>query len=73
VNAICPGLIESPAVTEILLTTPHLVASMIDRTCERRPGTPHEVAEAALFLVSEQSSYVSGSALVIDGGISSLI
>jgi len=73
VNAVCPGLIESPAVTAILADAPQLVMSMVDRTCERRPGLPNEVAQAALFLVSEEASYVSGSALVVDGGTTSLI
>jgi NAD(P)-dependent dehydrogenase (short-subunit alcohol dehydrogenase family) len=73
VNTICPGLIESPAVTAILADAPQLVMSMVERTCERRPGLPNEVAQAALFLVSEEASYVSGSALVVDGGTTSLI
>jgi NAD(P)-dependent dehydrogenase (short-subunit alcohol dehydrogenase family) len=46
---------------------------MVERTCERRPGLPKEVAQAALFLVSEEASYISGSALVVDGGTTSLI
>jgi meso-butanediol dehydrogenase / (S,S)-butanediol dehydrogenase / diacetyl reductase len=73
VTAICPGLIESPAVTAILADAPQLVMSMVERTCERRPGLPKEVAQAALFLVSEDASYISGSALVVDGGTTSLI
>jgi meso-butanediol dehydrogenase/(S,S)-butanediol dehydrogenase/diacetyl reductase len=73
VNTICPGLIESPAVIAILADAPQLVMSMVERTCERRPGLPNEVAQAALFLVSEEASYVSGSALVVDGGTTSLI
>jgi NAD(P)-dependent dehydrogenase (short-subunit alcohol dehydrogenase family) len=73
VTAICPGLIESPAVTAILADAPQLVMSMVERTCERRPGLPKEVAQAALFLVSEEASYISGSALVVDGGTTSLI
>jgi meso-butanediol dehydrogenase/(S,S)-butanediol dehydrogenase/diacetyl reductase len=46
VTAICPGLIESPAVTAILADAPQLVMSMVERTCERRPGLPKEVAQA---------------------------
>jgi meso-butanediol dehydrogenase / (S,S)-butanediol dehydrogenase / diacetyl reductase len=73
VNAICPGLIESPGVAAILASTPQLVQSMVDRTAERRPGRPDEVANAALFLVSEESSFLTGAAVMVDGGITSLI
>ena len=73
VNAVCPGLIESPAVTAILQSTPQLVMSMVNRTSELRPGTPEEVANAALFLACGDSRYVSGTCLVVDGGVSSLI
>ena len=73
VNAICPGLIESPAVTAILSMSPNPVQPMIDRTAERRPGRPDEVAEAALFLASSESSYINGAAILVDGGVTSLI
>jgi NAD(P)-dependent dehydrogenase (short-subunit alcohol dehydrogenase family) len=73
VNAICPGLIETG------MTRP-----MYDIARERgqekrigelnplkRGGEPNEIAKAALFLASEESSYVNGTALVVDGGLSS--
>ena len=73
VNAICPGLIETG------MTQP-----MFDRAREKgtegkigqlnplqRGGVPSEIAGAALFLASEDSSYVDGQAIVVDGGLSS--
>jgi NAD(P)-dependent dehydrogenase (short-subunit alcohol dehydrogenase family) len=73
VNAICPGLIETG------MTQP-----MYDVARERgqesrigelnplkRGGEPEEIAQAALFLASDESSYVNGAALVVDGGLSS--
>src|SRR4051794_29945315 len=73
VNAICPGLIETG------MTKP-----MYDIARERgqeqrigelnplkRGGEPDEIAQAALFLASDESSYVNGTALIVDGGLSS--
>ena len=73
VNAICPGLIETG------MTKP-MYDMARDRGQEnrigelnplRRGGEPEEIAQAALFLASEESSYVNGAALVVDGGLSS--
>ncbi len=73
VNAICPGLIETG-----------MTAPMFDRARERgteaklgqlnplrRAGQPAEIARAALFLASDDASYVNGQAIVVDGGLSS--
>lgn len=73
INAICPGLIETG------MTQP-----IFDRARERgtegkigqlnpmrRGGVPSEIATAALFLASDEASYVNGQALAVDGGLSS--
>lgn len=63
VNAICPGLV----VTGLNATSPHL-KPMIGITPMGRSGTPEEVAELVLFLVSDRSSFITGEDFVIDGG-----
>ena len=69
VNCLCPGLIETP-LTQIL-KMPELDQvrqKFIEGHLLRRAGQPEEVASAALFLVSEDASFVSGAALTVDGG-----
>ena len=69
VNCLCPGLIETP-MTEVL----HLEGfeaireDFVAMHHLGRAGQPEEVAAAALFLASEDASFVSGHALVVDGG-----
>ena len=72
VNAICPGLIET-GMTQPLFDNARAVGKedMIGHLNPmKRGGIPDEIAQAALFLASEQASYVNGHALVVDGGLS---
>lgn len=73
VNAICPGLIET-GMTEFVYDRAR-AKGQEDKLGHLNPlkrgGQPIEIANAALFLASEESSYVNGHALVVDGGLSS--
>ncbi len=73
VNAICPGLIET-GMTEraFVYAREKGVEEKIGRLNPlRRAGQPEEIAFAALFLASDESSYVNGQAIAVDGGLSS--
>jgi len=69
VNAICPGPIDTPMLEKSGVVGERR-AQMAARLPLRRIGTPEDVAKLALFLVSNDSSYVSGAHIVIDGGTS---
>lgn len=73
VNAICPGLIET-GMTKPLFDGARAVGKegkIGQLNPLRRAGTPGEIAAAAVFLASDDSSYINGQALIVDGGLSS--
>ena len=67
VNAISPGMIETPMIDPIK-ADPKVKKAMLTRVPLRRVGNPEEVSNLVLFLVSDASSYITGSTVVIDGG-----
>jgi len=70
VNCLCPGFIDTPMTA--LLKTPAFEAirrQFIDLHMLKRAGRPEEVAACALFLCSDDASFVTGHALVVDGGL----
>jgi 2-keto-3-deoxy-L-fuconate dehydrogenase len=69
VNCICPGTVDSPWVRQLVEEAGESIDDLRARQPLGRLGTPEEVAEAALYLASPASSFVTGSALVIDGGL----
>ena len=70
VNAICPGTIETPPVQR-MVADPAVMQVNLDAHSMGRIGQPSEIASAALWLASDESSFVTGEHLVVDGGLRS--
>ena len=71
VNCICPGRVETPFVAARLKEYPDPERAFREMSASQsigRMGKPEEIAAAALFLASDESAFVTGSALMIDGG-----
>ncbi len=68
VNAICPGLIDTPAIQQAIGGDPKTEARFVSMSPAGRMGTPEEIAKAVVWLCSDGASYVNGHAMVIDGG-----
>jgi NAD(P)-dependent dehydrogenase (short-subunit alcohol dehydrogenase family) len=68
VNAICPGVIETPMLDRLASAREGLVDALLGMKPMGRLGTANEVAEAAVWLLSDRASFVTGHALVVDGG-----
>src|SRR5262245_18435379 len=68
VNAIGPGLIETPLNEKVRATNPDLVQVFLDHTPLGRAGKPDDIVGPAVFLASDLSSYVTGCIVMVDGG-----
>lgn len=68
VNAVCPGGIETPMVGD-LVNDPKMRDIVMNLQPVGRLGTPEEVAHSVVFLCSDHSSFITGHALAVDGGI----
>ena len=67
VNAVCPGYTRTP-MTQASLDDPAALASILAAIPLGRPAEPEEIAAVVAFLASDEASYVTGSAIVVDGG-----
>jgi NAD(P)-dependent dehydrogenase (short-subunit alcohol dehydrogenase family) len=68
VNVLCPGFVHTP-LTARALRNPAIEKALVESTALKRLGQPEEIAKAALFLASDEASYVTGAELAVDGGM----
>lgn len=68
VNAIGPGLIETPLNEQARANNPELVRIFLDHTPLGRPGKPEDIVGPAIFLASDLAAYVTGTIVMADGG-----
>ena len=71
VNALCPGPVNTPLLQELFAKDPEQAARRLVHIPMGRFAEAREVANGALFLASDESSYVTAQAFMVDGGISS--
>lgn len=67
VNAIAPGLIETKF-AKVLVETDSIRSMIVDRSALKRVGQPQDIAGGAVYLASDESGYMTGEVMVIDGG-----
>jgi 3-oxoacyl-[acyl-carrier protein] reductase len=67
VNAVAPGVVDTP-IAELVVHNPELAPRYLRTIPLGRFGEPRDVANAVLFLASDEASYITGHMLVLDGG-----
>jgi NAD(P)-dependent dehydrogenase (short-subunit alcohol dehydrogenase family) len=70
VNALCPGPVNTPLLQELFANDPEKAARRLVHLPMGRFAEPGEIAQGALFLASDESSYVTASTFLVDGGLS---
>jgi len=70
VNALCPGPVNTPLLKELFAKDPERAAKRLVHIPMGRFGEPEEIAKAALFLASDDSTFVTASSFLVDGGLS---
>jgi NAD(P)-dependent dehydrogenase (short-subunit alcohol dehydrogenase family) len=68
INAVCPGVIDTPLVQRHVARRPELREQLVAAEPVGRLGTPEEVAAAVVWLCSDAASFVTGTAVPVDGG-----
>jgi NAD(P)-dependent dehydrogenase (short-subunit alcohol dehydrogenase family) len=68
VNALCPGYVETALIGRYM-AKPMIAKALLTQTPLRRFGTPQDIANAALFLASDEAAYITGAGLHVDGGM----
>jgi NAD(P)-dependent dehydrogenase (short-subunit alcohol dehydrogenase family) len=68
INAVCPGPVDTPLLQAYFANREEMIAYYAEHNPMGRIGTPEEVAEVALFLASENASFVTGGLYTVDGG-----
>jgi NAD(P)-dependent dehydrogenase (short-subunit alcohol dehydrogenase family) len=69
VNALCPGPVDTPLLRELYANDPEQAARRMVHVPMGRFARAEEIASAALFLASDDSSYVNATTFLVDGGI----
>jgi NAD(P)-dependent dehydrogenase (short-subunit alcohol dehydrogenase family) len=70
VNALCPGPVNTPLLQELFANDPERAAKRLVHIPMGRFGEPEEIASAAVFLASDESSFITASTFLVDGGLS---
>jgi NAD(P)-dependent dehydrogenase (short-subunit alcohol dehydrogenase family) len=68
-NTLCPGVIDTEMIHDTLIARDSIRTILAQNTPLRRVGTAEDIADVALFLVSDASRFITGEEIAVDGGI----